>query len=67
MADVTVLPFANLSRDADDEYFSDDLSEEIINALTQVPGLKVIARTSAFAFGRKNKGIRGTANILGVT
>jgi serine/threonine protein kinase len=44
---IAVLPFANLSRDADDEYFSDGLSEEIINALTQVRGLKVIARTSA--------------------
>jgi serine/threonine-protein kinase len=70
-ADVTtsiaVLPFANLSRDADDEYFSDGLSEEIINALTQVRGLKVIARTSAFAFKGKNEDIRTIANSLGVT
>jgi len=70
-ADVTtsiaVLPFANLSRDADDEYFSDGLSEEIINALTQVRGLKVIARTSAFAFKGKNEDIRRIANTLGVT
>ena len=64
---VAVLPFANLSRDADDEYFSDGLSEDIINALTQVPGLKVIARTSAFAFKGKNEDIRRIANILGVT
>jgi serine/threonine-protein kinase len=64
---VAVLPFANLSRDVDDEYFSDGLSEEIINALTQVPGLKVIARTSAFAFKGKNEDIRRIANILGVT
>ena len=66
-ASIAVLPFANLSRDADDEYFSDGLAEEIINALTQVPGLKVIARTSAFAFKGKNEDIRRIANILGVT
>jgi eukaryotic-like serine/threonine-protein kinase len=66
-ASIAVLPFANLSRDADDEYFSDGLSEEIINALTRVPGLKVIARTSAFAFKGKNEDIRRIANILGVT
>src|SRR5688572_21336121 len=66
-ASIAVLPFANLSREADDEYFSDGLSEEIINALTQVPGLKVIARTSAFAFKGKNEDIRRIANILGVT
>jgi eukaryotic-like serine/threonine-protein kinase len=65
-ASIAVLPFANLSRDADDEYFSDGLSEEIINALTRVPGLKVIARTSAFAFKGKNEDIRRIANILGV-
>src|SRR5262245_29270359 len=47
---IAVLPFANMSRDVDDEYFSDGLAEEIINALVGVPGLRVIARTSAFAF-----------------
>lgn len=66
-ASIAVLPFANMSRDADDEYFSDGLSEEIINALTQVRGLKVIARTSAFAFKGKNEDIRRIANTLGVT
>jgi len=45
-ASIAVLPFANLSRDADDEYFSDGLSEEIINALTRVAGRTVNARTS---------------------
>jgi TolB-like protein len=39
---IAVLPFANMSREADEEYFSDGLAEEIINALTQVSGLKVI-------------------------
>jgi TolB-like protein/Tfp pilus assembly protein PilF len=64
---IAVLPFANMSRDADDEYFSDGLAEEIINALTQVAGLKVIARTSAFAFKGKNEDIRKIAQTLGVT
>ena len=64
---IAVLPFANMSRDADDEYFSDGLAEEIINALTQISGLKVIARTSAFAFKGKNEDIRKIAEALGVT
>jgi serine/threonine protein kinase len=64
---IAVLPFANMSRDADDEYFSDGLAEEIINRLVQVPGLKVIARTSAFAFKGKNEDIRRIADTLGVT
>ena len=64
---IAVLPFANSSRDAEDEYFSDGLAEEIINALTQVAGLKVIARTSAFAFKGKNEDIRKIAETLGVS
>jgi TolB-like protein/predicted Ser/Thr protein kinase len=64
---IAVLPFANLSRNADDEYFSDGLTEEIITALTRVPGLKVIARTSAFAFKGKNEDVRRIATTLGVT
>ena len=64
---IAVLPFANMSRDAGDEYFSDGLAEEIINALTQVSGLKVIARTSAFAFKGKNEDIRKIAETLGVS
>jgi TolB-like protein/Tfp pilus assembly protein PilF/predicted Ser/Thr protein kinase len=63
---IAVLPFANMSRNAEDEYFSDGLAEEIINALAQVQGLKVIARTSAFAFKRKNEDIRKIAEALGV-
>jgi TolB-like protein/Tfp pilus assembly protein PilF len=47
---IAVLPFANMSAEKEDEYFSDGLSEEIINALTKVPGMRVIARTSAFRF-----------------
>lgn len=65
-ASIAALPFANMSRDADDEYFSDGLAEEIINALVGVPGLEVIARTSAFAFKGQNTDIRKIAEILGV-
>ena len=51
---IAVLPFVNMSNDADQEYFSDGISEEIINRLAQVPGLKVMGRTSCFAFKGKN-------------
>jgi serine/threonine protein kinase/Tfp pilus assembly protein PilF len=47
---IVVLPFADLSPGRDQEYFCHGITEEIINALTQVPGLRVISRTSAFAF-----------------
>ena len=63
---IAVLPFANLGGDKEQEYFSDGLSEEIINALAQIPGLKVIARTSAFAFRGKELDIREIAEKLGV-
>ena len=64
---IAVLPFANLSADKENEYFADGLAEELINALSQVAGLKVIARTSAFAFKGKNEDVRRIAAILGVT
>jgi TolB-like protein/tRNA A-37 threonylcarbamoyl transferase component Bud32 len=63
---IAVLPFANMGGDKEQDYFSDGLSEEIINALAQVPGLKVIARTSAFAFRGKELDIREIAEKLGV-
>ena len=63
---IAVLPFANMSGDKEQEYFSDGLAEEIINALAQIPGLKVIARTSAFAFRGKELDIRKIAEALGV-
>jgi eukaryotic-like serine/threonine-protein kinase len=66
-ASIAVLPFVNMSADAGDEYFSDGLAEEIINALVKVPGLRVIARTSAFAFKGQNTDIRRIAEALGVT
>jgi serine/threonine-protein kinase len=51
---IAVLPFANLSADPENEYFSDGMTEEIINALSQVPTLRVAARTSSFGFKEKN-------------
>ena len=56
-----------MGADKDQEYFSDGLAEEIINLLAKIPGLKVIARTSAFAFRGKETDIRGIAGALGVT
>ncbi len=50
---IAVLPFANLSADAANEYFSDGMTEEIINALSRVPSLRVASRTSSFAFKGK--------------
>jgi TolB-like protein/predicted Ser/Thr protein kinase len=63
---IAVLPFANMSGDPDNEYFGDGLAEEVINALALIPGLKVIARTSAFAFKGKHEDVRRTAGTLGV-
>jgi serine/threonine-protein kinase len=63
---VAVLPFANLSADKENEYFSDGLAEDIIDALTQVPGLRVMARTSAFAFRGKEADVREIGARLNV-
>ena len=62
-----VLPFVNMSGDPENEYFSDGITEEIINALTTVKGLKVIARTSSFAFKNKNIDVRTIGDQLGVS
>lgn len=62
-----VLPFVNMSADPENEYFSDGITEEIINALTTVKGLKVIARTSSFAFKNKNIDVRTIGEQLGVS
>jgi eukaryotic-like serine/threonine-protein kinase len=64
---IAVLPFADMSAGKDHEWFSDGLAEEILNTLAHVSGLKVIARTSAFAFKGKNDDIRKIAQALGVT
>ena len=64
---IAVLPFANLSGDKEQEYFSDGLAEEIINLLAHIPELKVTARTSAFSFRDKEQDIRAIAASLGVS
>jgi TolB-like protein len=63
---VAVLPFANLTGDASKEYLGDGMAEELINTLTNVPGLKVPARTSSFAYKGRNVNIRDIAKDLQV-
>ncbi|MCP4727102.1 MAG: protein kinase, partial [bacterium] len=63
---IAVLPFANMSADPEQEYFCDGMSEEIINALTHIEQLKVIARTSAFMFKDKNEDMREIGKKLDV-
>ena len=65
-ATIAVLPFANMSGDPDNEYFSDGLTDDIIMALTQVRGLKVAARASAFSFKGKNAELAAIGAALGV-
>jgi adenylate cyclase len=64
---IAVLPFANLSDDREQEYFSDGLTEELLNALAQIPELRVAARTSSFAFKGQNVAVREIASQLAVT
>ncbi|QCK14284.1 hypothetical protein DCC35_05755 [Mangrovivirga cuniculi] len=63
---IAVLPFENLSSDPENEYFSDGMTEEIINALSKIEGLEVTARTSTFVFKNIKKDIRHIGNELGV-
>lgn len=63
---IVVMPFANMSRDLSDEYFSDGLTEELINSLGGVPGLQVAARTSSFACKGKNDDIKTIGEKLNV-
>jgi serine/threonine-protein kinase len=63
---VAVLPFANLSGQADDEYFSDGMTEEAINAIGRIPGVRVAARTSSFAFKGQRLDLRTIAQQLRV-
>ena len=63
---IAVLPFVNMSGEPKNDYFSDGITEEILNALTQIPNLKVAARTSAFAFKGKGEDLRKVGDVLGV-
>jgi serine/threonine-protein kinase len=63
---IVVLPFSNISADTENEYFCDGLSEELINALSQIKDLRVIGRTSAFAFKGKAKDLTEIAKTLKV-
>ena len=63
---IAVLPFANLGGDVENEYLGDGLAEELLNALAGIEGLKVAARTSAFAFKGTNMDVRLIGDTLGV-
>jgi serine/threonine-protein kinase len=63
---IAVLPFGNLSGDPEQEYFCDGMAEEVINALVHVGGLRVVARTSSFAFKGKHQDVREIGDALGV-
>jgi serine/threonine protein kinase/tetratricopeptide (TPR) repeat protein len=63
---IAVLPFASLSRDPDDEFFADGVTEEILNALAQIPKLRVAGRSSAFSFKGKNEDLRSMGAKLNV-
>jgi len=64
---IAVLPFTNMSDDASNEYFSDGISEEILNSLAKVTELKVAGRTSSFAFKGRNEDLRLIGETLGVS
>jgi TolB-like protein len=64
---IAVLPFANLSSDTENAYFSDGMSEEILNALARFNRLPVIARTSSFQFKDQNRDVKEIGRLLGVT
>ncbi|MEQ8207120.1 MAG: hypothetical protein RIA65_13155, partial [Woeseia sp.] len=63
---IAVLPFVNMSSDAEQEFFSDGITEEILNSLASVKELKVAGRTSSFAFKGQNDDLRRIGDSLGV-
>jgi TolB-like protein/Tfp pilus assembly protein PilF len=63
---IAVLPFTDMSEKKDQEYFADGMAEEIIDLLVNIPGLKVISRTSSFQFKGKTEDLRSIATRLGV-
>jgi TolB-like protein len=64
---IAVLPFVNMSGDAENDYFSDGMSEEILNLLAKIPNLKVIGRTSSFVYKGQNEDLRVIGRALGVS
>ena len=66
VASIAVLPFVNMSRDKENEYFSDGLAEELMNTLSKIRGLRVAARTSSFHFKGKNPTIAEVGATLNV-
>jgi len=64
---IAVLPFANTSADPENEYFSDGMTDELINALTKVEGLRVASRTSVFALKGAARDVRAIGSLLGVS
>jgi len=64
---IAVLPFADMSEKHDQEYFADGMAEEVIDLLANIPGLRVIGRTSSFQFKGKNQDLRAIGNALGVS
>jgi TolB-like protein/tetratricopeptide (TPR) repeat protein/tRNA A-37 threonylcarbamoyl transferase component Bud32 len=66
-ASIAVLPFVNLSRDPDQEIFADGLSEELLDLFAKIPGLHVVARTSAFSFKGKDADVRTIGEKLHVS
>lgn len=63
---IAVLPFVNISGDPDNEYFSDGLTEELLNTLVRIGGLQVTGRTSSFAFKGQNVDLREIGRLLNV-
>jgi serine/threonine protein kinase/tetratricopeptide (TPR) repeat protein len=63
---IAVLPFSNMSTDAENEFFSDGVTEEIINALSKIQALEVVSRRSAFVYKGKDLDMRAIGNDLGV-
>ncbi len=63
---IAVLPFTDMSADRDQEYFCDGIAEEILNALTKIPKLRVLARSSSFQYGTRGGDVRRIGRDLGV-